>query len=102
MPVIVVRVADMPTSVVPSRVVQCTGCGADCWLSLATGDSTLALSAHLSGDHRIWCAQCLQEAVAVAGGIRQSMDAALREQAYCPHYPPCTPYPCSVVRQVTE
>jgi hypothetical protein len=48
---------------VPSRVVQCTRCGADCWLSLKTGDATLRLAAE-TGDPRILCNPCLLPALA--------------------------------------
>ena len=44
---------------VPSRVVQCARCGADCWLSEKTGDSTLAL-ASATGDAEINCMPCFE------------------------------------------
>jgi len=50
---------------VPARVVQCSDCGADCWLSRQTGDSTIAL-ARLSGggqEPQILCLPCVESAM---------------------------------------
>lgn len=51
---------------VPSRVVQCSRCGADCWLSLYSGDSTLALAA-ATGDPEINCGPCFEARLAGTG-----------------------------------
>lgn len=60
MPVLAELVSDLPEPWVPSDIVQCAGCGADCWLSKYSGQSTLALAATL-GDARIFCASCLMK-----------------------------------------
>lgn len=46
---------------VPSRVIVCGGCGADCWLSEYSGASTLALAQMVSesGEVLILCSDCL-------------------------------------------
>jgi hypothetical protein len=58
MAVLVLR-CDEGEPAVPSRVVQCCVCGADCWLGIATGDSTLALGAFL-GAPDITCRPCIE------------------------------------------
>lgn len=57
MPVVVMRCQDGPAAV-PSRVVTCSRCGCDCWLSKASGDATLAL-AREDGDGRVLCLSCV-------------------------------------------
>ena len=54
--VVLVTKADHPPAV-PSRTVVCHRCGADCWLSLYSGASTIAL-AQMLGDDRITCGDC--------------------------------------------
>lgn len=44
---------------VPSRIVQCARCGADCWLSLKSGASTLTAAAQ-TGDPEINCWPCFE------------------------------------------
>jgi len=60
-PVLVMR-CDEGDALVPSRVVRCSACGADCWLSRRTGAGTLA-RARASGDGKILCGPCLSGAV---------------------------------------
>jgi hypothetical protein len=62
MPVLVARCDESP-AYVPSRVVNCAVCHAECWLSEKTGDSTVA-AAVASGDGRIMCTRCLLESLA--------------------------------------
>lgn len=57
---------DSGPAYVPSRVVQCARCGADCWLSEYSGDSTLAL-ARATGDPEINCEPCFMERVGIRG-----------------------------------
>lgn len=58
MAAVVMRCEDGPAAV-PSRVVKCARCGADCWLSLYSGNSTLALAA-VTGDPQINCGPCFE------------------------------------------
>lgn len=76
-----VAVAVMPCSegpaYVPSRVVVCEHCGADCWLSEKTGDSTIAAAAAM-GRAVITCTPCvLRIATARAGLSLCSISAGL-------------------------
>lgn len=64
-PVLVARVSDGEAAV-PSRVVSCASCGADCWLSIKTGNSTLAL-ASIHGTPMLTCMPCLERAMGLAG-----------------------------------
>jgi hypothetical protein len=65
--VLVVR-ADHPPAV-PSRIVTCGVCSADCWLSKYSGDGTLALARSHSetGEIVITCSVCLETALATLG-----------------------------------
>jgi hypothetical protein len=56
MAALVMRCDEGPAAV-PSRVVNCARCGADCWLSLYSGEQTLTL-ARLTGDPEINCGPC--------------------------------------------
>jgi hypothetical protein len=56
MAALVMRCDEGPPAV-PSVVVQCDVCGADCWLSKYSGQSTLAL-ARITGDDQINCGPC--------------------------------------------
>lgn len=60
-PVLVARVSDGEAAV-PSRVVSCALCGEDCWLSIYSGDSTLALAAE-HGRPVITCMRCMERVV---------------------------------------
>lgn len=51
---------------VPSRVVKCARCEADCWLSLYSGESTLKLAA-MTGDPEINCGPCFEARMAKLG-----------------------------------
>lgn len=57
-PVLVMR-CDEGEAAVPSRVVVCVACGADCWLSLYSGEQTLEVGRR-TGDPRIMCRPCLE------------------------------------------
>jgi hypothetical protein len=63
--VLVTRV-DRGEAAVPSRVVNCSDCQAPCWLSLRTGDSTLATARLIGGgqEPRLLCLPCLELSVA--------------------------------------
>lgn len=63
--VLVMRCDEGPAWV-PSRVVQCSCCGDDCWLSKKTGDSTVAASLATSGEALFCCHPCLERALAGA------------------------------------
>lgn len=65
--VLVVRCTTEPA--VPSTVVTCAVCREDCWLSVRTGPSTVALARSLSenGEIFIMCTACLDVAMAAAG-----------------------------------
>ena len=63
--VIVARVDDGPAAV-PSDVVRCDGCGARCWLSIATGGETIQLAQFLSPVVLITCSTCAAVRVALA------------------------------------
>lgn len=56
---------------VPSRIVRCAGCGSDCWLSLAGGDSLIAASMTTDGEAVITCSPCLDEQLAVQLRLRE-------------------------------
>jgi hypothetical protein len=45
---------------VPSRVIECDGCGADCWLSEYSGEDTLAAARAMEGRLVVWCRRCLE------------------------------------------
>lgn len=64
--ILVMRVDQGPAHV-PSRVVQCSSCGADCWLSRYSGPSTIALAA-AAGDASFCCTQCLDVFAQLLGG----------------------------------
>lgn len=56
-PVLVVRCGDHPKPPVPSKVVLCSLCDSDCWMSIYSGDSTLAVAASM-GTPAIICTTC--------------------------------------------
>lgn len=64
MSVLVARCDSGPPAV-PSVIVQCVGCGADCYLSKYSGASILAAAA-LMGDARIFCQPCLIKEAAIS------------------------------------
>jgi hypothetical protein len=47
--------------VVPSSVVQCGKCSADCWLSLKTGESVIEAAKQLGPYGGFMCLPCLFE-----------------------------------------
>lgn len=55
---------------VPSRVVQCGRCGADCWLSEETGDATIETARRVAGAVIFTCRPCLDAALDVQERIR--------------------------------
>ena len=61
-PVLVVR-TDQPPAV-PSSIIVCAQCGHDCWLSLYSGPSTLALAMQ-HGTPIITCNVCAERLVAI-------------------------------------
>jgi len=63
MPALLLR-CDQGPAAVPSDVVRCEGCGADCWLSQYSGPSVRALAAQ-TGDPRLLCGRCLATLVAI-------------------------------------
>lgn len=56
MPVLVIKTTEEPA--VPSRVVQCSKCGEDCWESLETGDKNDELVILLEGKLSYTCVDC--------------------------------------------
>lgn len=56
---ILVMRCDAGPAHVPSRVVQCAACSADCWLSEASGDATIALAQRVAGAVIFTCRSCL-------------------------------------------
>jgi hypothetical protein len=55
--VLVLRCSERPVSWVPSIVVACATCGADCWLSASTGAGTIA-AARALGTAEFVCDSC--------------------------------------------
>jgi hypothetical protein len=56
-PVLVIRCTEKPA--VPSHVVVCAVCGADCWLSDYSGAATMRLAEQL-GSPEIVCEPCFE------------------------------------------
>lgn len=81
----VASLAFQPVPLAPSRVVECGRCGQSCWLSIATGDATIAEARRLAALYGcpmvIACQQCiaLEEAVTGTRADIRSTPQALAE-----------------------
>lgn len=66
--VLVMRCDEGPAHV-PSDVVTCFSCGADCWLSKFSGASTIAASQQTAGESLLVCQPCLDAALRLAATL---------------------------------
>lgn len=80
--VFVMRCDELPVPHVPSTVVQCGTCGADCWLSAATGPLSIAAAKSLAPGKTVsfLCRPCLGNRPAEAYVTESALREAIRRQ----------------------